>query len=161
MLDLPCSAGLSCTHIPMACGISVLRSGIEPESSTLEGEFFTAGPLRKSPHRFWLFWLLYAAAAKSLQSYLTLCNPRDGSPLDSSVTGTLQARILGWAAISFSKAWKWKVKVKSLSRAQLLATAWIAAYQTPPSVGFFQARVLEWGAIAFSRLLYSESYWRN
>ena len=120
----------------MACGILVLRSGIEPESSTLEGEFFTAGPLGKSLHRFWLFWVLYAAAAKSLQSYLTLCDPRDGSPLGSSVPGILQARILGWAAISFSKAWKWKVKVKLLSRAQLLATAWIAAYQTPPSMGF-------------------------
>ena len=39
-------------------------------------------------------------------------------------------------AISFSNAWKWKVKVKSLSRVQLLATPWTAAYQAPPSMGF-------------------------
>ena len=93
-----------------------------------------------------------AAAAKSLQSCPTLCDPRDGSPPGSSIPGILQARTLEWVAISFSNAWKWKVKVKvkSLSRVQLFATPWTAAYQAPPSVGFFQARVLEWGAIAFS-----------
>ena len=63
-----------------------------------------------------------AAAAKSLQSCPTLCDPIDGSPLGSSVPGILQARIVEWVAISFSNAWKWKVKVKSLSRARLLAT---------------------------------------
>ena len=77
-----------------------------------------------------------AAAAKSLQSCLTLCDPIDGSPLGSSVPGILQARILEWVAISFSNAWKCKVKVKSLSRAQLLATPWTGAYQAPPSMGF-------------------------
>ena len=56
-----------------------------------------------------------AAAAKSLQSCPTLCNLIDGSPLGSSVPGILQARTLEWVAISFSNAWKWKVKVKSLS----------------------------------------------
>ena len=76
------------------------------------------------------------AAAKSLQSCPTLCDPIDGSPLGSSVPGILQARILEWVAISFSNAWKWKVKVKSLSRARLLATPWTAAYQAPPSMGF-------------------------
>ena len=45
-----------------------------------------------------------ATAAKSLQSYLTLCDPIDGSPLGSSVPGILQARTLQWVAISFSKA---------------------------------------------------------
>ena len=45
-----------------------------------------------------------AAAAKSLQSCLTLCNPIDSSPLGSSVSGILQARILEWVAISFSNA---------------------------------------------------------
>ena len=90
-----------------------------------------------------------AAAAKSLQSCLTLCDPIDGSRPGSSVPGILQARILEWVAISFSNAWKWKVKVKSLSRVRLLATPWTGAYQAPPSMGFFQARVLEWGAIAF------------
>ena len=77
-----------------------------------------------------------AAAAKSLQSCPTLCNPIDSSPPGSPIPGILQARILEWVAISFSNAWKWKVKVKSLSRIWLLATPWTAAYQAPPSMGF-------------------------
>ena len=77
-----------------------------------------------------------AAAAASLQSCPTLCDPIDSSPLGSSVPGILQARTLEWVAISFSYALKWKVKGKSLSRAQLLATPWTAAYQAPPSMGF-------------------------
>ena len=68
-----------------------------------------------------------AAAAKSLQSCLTLCYPIDGSPPGSPIPGILQARTLEWVAISFSNAWKWKVKVKSLSRFRLLATPWTAA----------------------------------
>ena len=74
--------------------------------------------------------------AKSLQSCPTLCDPRDGSPQGSPVPGILQARILEWVAVSFSNAGKRKVKVKSLSRARLLATPWTAAYQAPPSMGF-------------------------
>ena len=77
-----------------------------------------------------------AAAAKSLQSCPTLCNPIDGSPPGTPVPGILQARTLEWVAISSSNAWKWKVKVKSLSRVQLLATPWTAAYQAPPSMEF-------------------------
>ena len=77
-----------------------------------------------------------AAAAKSLQLCPTLCDPIDGSPLGSSVPGILQAGTLEWVAISFSNAWKWKLKVKSLSRFWLLATPWTAAYQAPPSMGF-------------------------
>ena len=77
-----------------------------------------------------------AAAAKSLQSCPTLCDPIDGSPSGSPVPGILQARTLEWVAISFSNAWKWKVKVKSLSPVWLLATPWTAAYQAPPSMGF-------------------------
>ena len=77
-----------------------------------------------------------AAAAKLLQSCPTLCNPIDSSPLGSSVPGIIQARTLEWVAISFSNAWKWKVKVKSLSHAWLLATPWTGAYQAPPSMGF-------------------------
>ena len=77
-----------------------------------------------------------AAAAKSLQSCLTLCDPTDGSPPGSPVPGILQARTLEWVAISFSNAGKWKVKVKSLSRVQLPGTPWTAAYQAPPSMGF-------------------------
>ena len=85
----------------------------------------------------WKIFLKYAAAAaKSLQSCPTLCDPIDSSPPGSSVPGILQARTLEWVAIAFSNAWKWKVKVKSLSRVRLLATPWTAAYQAPPSMGF-------------------------
>ena len=76
------------------------------------------------------------ATAKSLQSCLTLCDPIDGSPPGSPVPGILQARTLEWVAISFSNVWKWKVKVKSLSRVRPSATPWTAAYQAPPSMGF-------------------------
>ena len=75
-----------------------------------------------------------AAAAKSLQSCPTLCDPIDGSPPGSPVPGILQARTLEWVAISFSNVWKWKVKVKLLSRVRLLATPWTAAHQAPPSM---------------------------
>ena len=77
-----------------------------------------------------------AAAAKLLQSCPTLCNPTDGSPPGSTVPGILQARILEWVAISFSRAWKWKVKVKSFSHVWPLATPWTTAYQAPLSMGF-------------------------
>ena len=77
-----------------------------------------------------------ATAAKSLQSCPTLCNPIDSSPLGSSIPGILQARTLEWVASSFSNAGKWNVKVKFLSRVQLLATPWTAAYQAPPSMKF-------------------------
>ena len=62
--------------------------------------------------------------------------PHRWQPPGSPVPGILQARTLEWVAISFSNAWKWKVKVKSLSRVWLLATPWTAAYQAPPSMGF-------------------------
>ena len=79
---------------------------------------------------------IHAAAAKSLQSCLTLCDPIDSSPPGSPVPGILQARTLEWVAISFSSARKWKVKGKSLSHVRLFATPWTAAYQAPPSMGF-------------------------
>ena len=93
------------------------------------------------------FFASAAAAAKSLQSCPTLCDPIDGSLPGSSVPGILQARALEWVAISFSNAWKWKVKVKSLSRVRLLATPWTVAHQAPPSMGFSRQEVLEWVAI--------------
>ena len=77
-----------------------------------------------------------AAAAKSLQSCPTLCDPIDGSPPGSPAPGILQARTLEWVAISFSNAWKWKVKVESLGRVRLLVTPWTAAYQAPLPMGF-------------------------
>ena len=85
------------------------------------------------------------AGAKLLQSCPTLCSPTDGSPPGSLVPRILQARTLEWVAISFSNAWKWKVKVKSLSCVRLLATPWTAAYQVPPSMGF--SRQEYWGGL--------------
>ena len=77
-----------------------------------------------------------ATAAKSLQSCPTLCDPIDGNPPGSPVPGILQAKTLEWVTISFSNAWKWKVKVKSLSCVRLPVTPWITAHQAPPSMGF-------------------------
>ena len=76
--------------------------------------------------------------AKSLQSCPTLCDPRDGSPPGFPVPGILQARTLEWVAISFSNAWKWKVKSESevTQSCLTLGTPWTAAYQAPPSMGF-------------------------
>ena len=87
----------------------------------------------------------FIAAAKSLQSCPTLCDPTDGSPPGSPVPEILQARTLEWVAISFSSAWKWKVKVKSLSRVQSTATPWTAAFQAPPSMGF--SRQAYWSGV--------------
>ena len=89
---------------------------------------------------------------------LTLCNPIDGSPPGSPVPGILQARKLEWVAISVSNAWKWEVKVKSLSPVRLLVTQWTGAYQASPSHGIFQARILEWGATALGPYSLKQSY---
>ena len=79
---------------------------------------------------------LYTTTTKSLQSCPTQCNPIDSSPTGSPIPGILQARTLEWVAISFSNAWKWKVKVTSLSRFRLLATPCTVAHQAPLSMGF-------------------------
>ena len=81
-----------------------------------------------------------AAAAKLLQSCRALCDPVNSSPPGSPVPGILQARTLEWVAISFSNAWKWKVKVKSLSRARLIVTPWTAAHQAPLPMGFYRQK---------------------
>ena len=73
--------------------------------------------------------------SEATQSCRTLPDPMDCSLPGSSIPGILQARTLEWVAISFSNAWKWKVKVKSLSCVRLFATPWTAAYQVPPSMG--------------------------
>ena len=97
------------------------------------------------------------AAAKSLQSCLTLRNPIDGRAPGSAVPGILQARTLEWVAISFSSAWKWKVKVKPLSSVWLFVTPWTVAHQAPLSMGFSWTTMatLEWVAISFC----GESSW--
>ena len=93
---------------------------------------------------------LATATTKSLQSCLTLCDPIDGSPPGYPIPGILQTRTLEWVAISFSNAWKWKMKVKSLSRVQLLVTPWTAAYQALPSMGF--SRQEYWSGVSLPSL---------
>ena len=111
--------------------------------------------LKASP-RAWSFPILSrfldetAAAAKLLQSCPTLCDPKDGSPPGSPVPGILQPRTLEWVAISFSNTWKWKVKVKSLSRVWLLVIPWTAAHQAPPSMGF--SRQQYWSGVPLPSL---------
>ena len=100
----------------------------------------------------WKKWAYNAAAAaKSLQSCLTLCDPIDGLLPGTSVPGNIQARTLEWVAISFSNAWKWKVKVKSLSPVRLLATPWTAAHQAPSSMGF--SRQEDWSGVPLLSLI--------
>ena len=96
--------------------------------------------------------LYVAAAAKLLQLCPTLCDPIDGSPSGSPIPGILQARTLEWVAISFSNAWKWKVKGKSLSRVRLLATPWTAAHQASPPMGF--SRQEYWSGLPLPSVLY-------
>ena len=98
-----------------------------------------------------------AAAAKLLQSCPTLCEPTDGSPPGSPIPGILQARTLEWGAISFFKAWKWKVQVKSLSHVQLFATPWTAAYQAPLSMGFSRQEYWSGVPLPSLRLGYCEA----
>ena len=97
------------------------------------------------------FDLQLAATAKSLQSCPTLCDPRDGSPPGSTIPGILQTGTLEWVAISFSNAWEWKVKVKSLSHVWLLVTPWTAAHQDPPSMGF--SRQEYWSGVPLPSLV--------
>ena len=106
--------------------------------------------------RGWLQELLQrvecvAAAAKSLQLCPTPCDPIDGSPPGSPVPGIHQARTQEWVAISFSNAWKWKVKVKSLSRVWFSASPWTAAHQAPPSMGF--SRQEYWSGVPLPSLV--------
>ena len=110
--------------------------GIEPWSPTFQADALTAEPPGKQSEKKSFKDYHLCPAAKSLQSCPTLCDPTDGSPPSFPVPGILQARTLEWVAISFSNAWKWKVKVKSLSRVRLCVTPWPAAYQSPPSMGF-------------------------
>ena len=92
-----------------------------------------------------------AAAVKSPQSCPTLCDPIDGSPPGSPVPGILQARTLEWVAISFSSAWKWKVKVKSLSCVRLFETPWTAAQQARPPMGF--SRQERWSGVPYCQVV--------
>ena len=117
------------------------RGSSQPRNRTqvscIVGGFFTSWATGKPEIIGWIdIIFVVVAVAASLQSCPTLCDPIDGSPPGSPAPGILQARTLEWVAISFSNAWKWKGKVKSLSRVWLLATPWTAAYQAPLSMGF-------------------------
>ena len=147
----------ACVSIPaLKIGSSVSFCYLEMESAssflvrTLKNEFLNANSLtliiwikkQKLVKEVSLSYVIYnfpkttPPAAKSLQSCPTLCDPIDASPPGSPVPGILQARVLEWVAISFSNAWKWKVKVKSLSRVQPSVTPWTAVYQAPLPMGF-------------------------
>ena len=102
---------------------------------------------QRSRHHSSPYWL-FADAAQSFQSCPTLCDPIDSNSQGSTVPRILQARILEWVAISFTNAWKWKVKVKSLSRVRFLATPWTTAHQAPPSMGF--SRQEYWSGVSLT-----------
>ena len=118
-----------------ACQCTGLMPGMRQSLGGGHDSMFQYSCFSIESQRVRYYWVI-TATAKSLQSCLTLCDPIDGSQPGSPIPGILQARTLEWVVISFSNAWKWKVKVKSLSRVWLLATLWTAAYQAPPSMGF-------------------------
>ena len=122
------------TNFTLSSGVRKCQKQFKPEWKTHWGNFY-----------FKHYRHYVAAAAKSLQSCLTLCDPKDGSPPGSPVPGILHARTLEWVAIAFSNAWKLKVKGNSLSHVRLLATPWTAAYQAPPSMGFFRQE--DWSGV--------------
>ena len=113
---------------------------------------------RKVDLKFEVVYIYAAAAAKLLQPCLTLCNPIDSSPPGSPIPGILQARTLEWVAISFSSAWKWKVKVKLLSHVRLFRTPWTAAHQAPPSLGF--SRQEHWSGLPFPSPVHESETWK-
>ena len=96
------------------------------------------------------------SAAKSLQSCPTLCDPIDSSTPGSAIPGILQTRTLEWVAISFSNAWKWNVKEKSLSRVWPSATSWTAAFQAPPPMGF--SRQEYWSGVPLPSPIFSNGW---
>ena len=109
--------------------------------------------MRKGQAQFQNIFLIFnevSAAAKSLQSCPTLCNPIDISPPGTPVPGILQARTLEWVAISFSNAWKWKSESEVTQSCTTLSDPMDCSLPGSSIHGIFQARVLEWGAIAFS-----------
>ena len=72
---------------------------------------------------------------KKIHKLFLFATPEMAAHQAPPIPGILQARTLEWVAVSFSNAWKWKVKW-SHSVASDWATPWTAAYQAPPSVGF-------------------------
>ena len=142
--DIPCgSAGKE-----SACNVG--EPGLIPGLGRSPGER-NSYPLQYSGLENFMVYIFLQLLL--LQSCPTLCNPIDGSPLGSPIPGILQARTLECVAISFSNSWKWKVKVKSLSRVWLFATPWTAAHQAPPSMGF--SRQEYWSGVPSPSLVYN------
>ena len=140
---------LTCSRATKPVGHSYWARALEPGSHNFWA--LMSQLLKPSCPRARALQQAAAAAAKSLQSCPTLCDI-DGSPPGSPIPGILQARILKWVAISFSNAWKWKVKSESeVAQSCLTLSDPMDCSPAGSSVhGIFQARVLEWGAIAFS-----------
>ena len=111
----------------------------------------TSQMVRRTETKICVVCLAHVCVCLVDQSCLILCNPVDCSPPGSSVHGILQARILEWVTISFSNAWKWKVKVKSLSHVRFLVTPWTAAHQAPLSMGF--SRQEYWSGVPLPSLI--------
>ena len=134
----------SLTRFVRSSGRSCRGAGLESAGRRLTvtnlrwSQSAASRPLPQTPHRTGSF-----AAAKLLQLCPTLCDPTDGSPPGSPISGILQAGTLEWVAISFSNARKWKVKVKPLSRVWLSATPW-TPYEAPP-MGF--SRQAYWSGV--------------
>ena len=117
---------------------------------------YHGGFLKSNIYIYTYTYVYTTTTTKSLQSCPTLCNPIDSSPPGSAIPGILQARTLEWVAISFSNAWKWKVRVKSLSRVWLFATPWTAAHQAPLSMGF--SRQENWSGVPLPSPTYVYSH---
>ena len=129
------NTGVGC-HFLLQCMKVKSESEVAQSCWTLRNPMDCSLPGSSVHGIFQAIVLAAATVAKLLQSCPTLCDPIDSSPPGSPVPGILQARILEWVAISFSNAWRWKMKVKSLSRVWLWATPRTAAYRAPPSMGF-------------------------
>ena len=139
---------LTCSRATKPVGHSYWARALEPGSHNCWA--LMSQLLKPSCPRACALQQAAAAAAKSLQSCPTLCDI-DGSPPGSPIPGILQVRILEWVAISFSNAWKWKVKSESEVAQSCLTLSDPMDYSLPGSsvCGIFQARVLEWVAVAF------------
>ena len=135
----------------LTAGCRIIENGLEWKEQL--GDCFHKSDFKKMGD-------LMLCYAKSLQSCPTLCDPIDGSPTGSPVPGILQARTLEWAAISFSNAWKWKVKSESevAQSCPTLSDPMDCSLPGSSIHGIFQARVLEWGAIAFSVIIWYHSF---
>ena len=133
----------SCPRVQMAIGRWILVSAVAkatqplnptwPAQKTKQERNKSSASQREILAHHWRMLLLLLLSPSVVSDSV---RPHRQQPTSSPIPGILQATTLEWVAISFSNAWKWKVKVKSLSHVRLLATPWTAAYQAPLSMGF-------------------------